>query len=257
MGSVTFPQDFKVAALMGLVQGVSGFVIAARAVDIQTIQPPLTIGAGNVLQLFAVAEESWEIVSSSGNDAAVGTGARTVAVQYLDADYILHTVVVVLNGITAVPIAADCFRHQLSTVLTAGSTTNNVGTLTLRVAGGGAVRAIVAPTFGVSRQGSFTTPANNRAYIQSTQLIIGKSTGPGVVADIHADVRDPSGVVRTGLDFTISEPGINLTFPSGISIPEKTTLVYDVAAVSANDTDVSVLTAGLLVDLSVLNWPLT
>lgn len=257
MSSINSPQDFSIAALCGYVQGVSALVIAARSSAIQILQAPLTVGSNNLIQLFAAGAESWEILSSSANDTAAGTGARTVAVQYLDADYLQRTVVVTLNGATPVAIAADCFRHQLTTVMSAGSTNNNVGNLTIRVAGGGATRAFMPLTFGVTRQGSFTVPAGHRAIIGSSQFIISKLTGLGTIGTLSATVRDPSGVVRQGLDFTLSEPGVNLAFPLNISVPEKSTLIYNVTAVSANDTDVSVLTSGLLINTSLLKWPQT
>ena len=255
--SISSPQDFKVAALIGLVQGVSQLAVLGRAFNIQTAEPPFTIGAGNVLQLFAAAEESWEIVSSSASDTAAGTGARTVLIQYLDGDYVSQQLTVTLNGLTAVPIASDCFRHQSSIVLTVGSTLSNVGQLTVRVAGGGATRAVALATHCSTRQASFTIPATHKAYIQSTAFTLGKVSGLGAIGSIAAMVRDPTGPVRLGQEFTIGEPGISLTFPSGLTLPEKTTLEYRVTDVSANGTDVSVITAGLLIDISVLKWPVT
>lgn len=254
---INAPQDFKVAALIGKVQGVSQAVIAARSSSIQTTEPPLTVGPGNVLQLFAAANESWEIVSSSAADTAAGTGARTVAIQYLDDTYIQQTALVTLNGVTPVFIAANCFRCQSIQTLTAGSGKTNAGTLTVRIAAAGATRALVAIGHSSSRQGSFTTPAGHSFYIQSTDYTVGRSTGPGVLAVVAAYLYDSANVRRLGLDFTIGEPGLPFNFPSGIVIPEKNTLEYQVTSVSANATDVSVLVAGLLVDTTLLKWPLT
>lgn len=254
---INFPQDFNVASLAGKVQGVSQLVIAGRSANIQTVDPPLTIGFGSGLQPFPSAQESWEILSSDANDTAAGTGARTVLVQYLDGNYAQQQALIVLNGVTPVAIAANCLRHQSSVVVTAGSGTVNAGTLTIRVADGGATRAIVGPTRGSARQGSFTIPDGFIGVIHSTAFIVGRSTGPGVLATIEAHLIDAQGVQRVGLDFTVSEPGLNLTFPGGISIPERNTLDYRVTAVSANGVDVSVLTSGFLVNVDTLQWPLT
>lgn len=254
--SISFPQDFKLAALIGKVQGVTQGIIAARAINIQTVNPPLTVGAGNVLQLFASANESWEIVSSNAADAAAGTGARTVLVQYLDDAYVQQQALITLNGVTPVAVAANCFRAQSIQVVTAGSGQTNAGTLTLRVAGAGATRAIVTIASSSSRIGSFTTPAGYVFYIQNTSYTVGRATGPGVLATIAAYLYS-NGVRRLGLDFTIGEPGIEFTFESGIVIPERTTLEYQVTAVSANGVDVSILASGLLVNTAILSWPIT
>lgn len=257
MALISSPQDFRVAALIGKVQGVSQAVIAARAANIQTIEPPLTVGAGNVLQLFAAANESWEIVSSSANDAAAGTGARTALIQYLDDAYTQQQALVTLNGATPVAIAANCFRHQSTQVVSAGSGRFNAGTLTIRVAGAGATRALVSIGHSSSRQGSFTVPADHSLYIQSTDYTVGRATGPGVLATIAAYLYDPAGVRRLGLDFTLGEPGIPFEFPSGILIPARNTLEYQILNVSANSVDVSILVAGLLVNTALIKWPTT
>lgn len=255
--SINSPQDFKVAALIGKVEGVSQAIVVGRSTNIQTTEPPLTIGFGNVLQPFATAAESWEIVSASANDTAAGTGARTVLVQYLDATYTQQQTIVTLNGITAVPIAADCFRHQSTQVITAGSGRFNAGQLTIRVAGGGASRALVLAAQSSSRQASFTVPLNHSFYIQNTGFAIGRATGPGVLAVIASFLYDVSGVRRTGLDFTVGEPGLPFEFASGILIPARNTLEYQIASVSANGVDVSVITSGLLINTAILKWPLT
>lgn len=255
--SVTFPQNFNAAVLLGKVEGVGALVIAGRSTNIQTAQTPITVGFGNALQPYAAANESWEIVSSSVNDTALGTGARTVLISYLDDTYIQRSALVTLNGTTAVSIAANCFRMQTAVVVTAGSGTSNAGQLTIQVAGGGASRAIVVAEKASSRQGSFTVPAGFVGIIYSTAFVVGRTTGPGVIAAIEAHLIDSTGVHRLGLDFTINEPGIPFAFASGVAIPEKTTLDYRVTAVSANGVDVSVLSTGHLVNSAGLTWPLT
>jgi len=93
--------------------------------------------AGGVLT-YATAGEQWEIVSDSANDAAAGTGARTVLVNYLDDNYLEQTEIVTLNGTTPVSfVATDAFRMQGASVLTWGTVDGtNLGNLTIRVVGG-------------------------------------------------------------------------------------------------------------------------
>lgn len=87
------------------------------------------------------------IASSSANDTALGTGARTVRIEYFDNDckgkYIEE---ITLNGTTAVNSVNSNIRYiDHIEVLTAGSGGKNAGTLTLYAAanaGGGAVGTI-------------------------------------------------------------------------------------------------------------------
>jgi hypothetical protein len=90
------------------------------------------------------------LVSSSANDTAAGTGARTVKVTYLD--YLgngPYSDIVILSGTTPVDtLKTDiCFIERVE-VITVGATGSNVGTITLKAAtaGGGATIGTIAPT---------------------------------------------------------------------------------------------------------------
>jgi hypothetical protein len=79
------------------------------------------------------------IASSSANDAAAGTGARTVLLTYLTSTGSgPFTETITLNGTSYVnTVATDiCFIESI-VVKTVGSTGSNVGTLTLKAATGG------------------------------------------------------------------------------------------------------------------------
>jgi len=118
-------------------------------------------GSGNMI--LPSAAESWEIVSSSVNDTAAGSGARTVLISSLDDDYGVQTPqVVTLDGQTPVALTGTHFRpHPLSAtstifVLTAGSKETNEGLITLRVSGAGATRSVILADSGASDAGSIS-----------------------------------------------------------------------------------------------------
>ena len=80
------------------------------------------------------------IVSASANDAAAGTGARTVRIYYMNATgATAGTEDVTLNGITAVNLVTTtkCFIERME-VLTAGSGSVNAGIITLKTGAAGA-----------------------------------------------------------------------------------------------------------------------
>lgn len=85
------------------------------------------------------------IASSSANDTAAGTGARSVSVTYLDQNMTgPFTVTVNLNGTTQVPITGSMCYIEKVVVATVGSGLSNAGILTIRTGGGATVGTIAA-----------------------------------------------------------------------------------------------------------------
>lgn len=91
------------------------------------------IGDG-VAGLSAGAGEALEVVSSSANDAAAGTGARTVTIIYLNPSGAVLSETVTLNGTSAVAtVATNIWRILDMWCASFGSGGTNAGTITLRV----------------------------------------------------------------------------------------------------------------------------
>lgn len=91
------------------------------------------IGEMAAMYVFPAAPMQMELVSASANDAAAGTGIRTVEIIYLDGDYNEKKEVVTLNGTTVVPtVATDIFRINAFRALTAGSGNVAAGAIQLR-----------------------------------------------------------------------------------------------------------------------------
>lgn len=86
--------------------------------------------------------------SSSANDAAAGTGARTILLTYLDQAFALRTESVTLNGTVAVAtVASDIAYVESITVTSVGSGGVSAGTITSHSnnsGGGTTVASIVA-----------------------------------------------------------------------------------------------------------------
>lgn len=114
---------------------------------------------------WPASDESWELVSSSVNDAAAGTGAQKVIVEYLDENFEELTTTVTLNGTTPVVVAPDGTRLNRMFIDDVGSNDVNEGTITLRVSGGGAARGIIIPDSGQTRRACYTVPVGFLAYI--------------------------------------------------------------------------------------------
>ena len=114
------------------------------------------------------------IVSASANDAAAGTGARTVRITYLDQTGAgPFTETVTLNGTTPVNTVSTtiCFVEEIE-VMTAGSTGSNVGILTLKAAtaGGGATIGTVGATDNRNIWAHHYVPTGKTCYVTGTLI---------------------------------------------------------------------------------------
>jgi len=112
------------------------------------------------------------IASTSANDTAAGTGARTVLISYLDTNFHSQTETITLNGTTKVATTNSMYRINTLIVLTAGTTGSNEGNLYIGLNSdtftGGAPDTEVFHTVGLGDNISFCgthTFSANKNYI--------------------------------------------------------------------------------------------
>jgi hypothetical protein len=127
-----------------------------------------------------------KISSSSANDAAAGTGARTVFVNGLDANYNEISETVTLNGQTSVNTVNSYLRFHYMEVRTAGSGGTAAGTI---YAGVGTVTSGVPATiyglitigYNTSAASMWTVPAGYTAYVTSATWTSANTTANIIV----------------------------------------------------------------------------
>lgn len=152
------------AALRAAPWGTSARRITATALAVGTDEVDVWEG-GSALVYPGVAAPL-EVVSSSPADDTNGVGARTILIEGLDADYSIQTESLPLMGLTPVAAARTYLRVLGIRVLAAGLGGQAAGTITLQLAGGGDVQALVTPeSFGISLASHFTIPAGKTAYV--------------------------------------------------------------------------------------------
>lgn len=145
-----------------------------------------------------------DLTSSSANDAAAGTGARTVKVYGLDANYKFATETVTLNGQTAVTTTGTFYRVFGIQVITTGTGRKNAGdiyavkTTTSTWTSGvpdtltsAACKVLVGENFGTS--GMFTAAAGQ--YYSLSTLHVGARAQAGRLEVVHGDPKATSGAV--------------------------------------------------------------
>lgn len=240
--------DFYTAVGLGMLSpDVRRVTALGNNPDVDTGTVPEDIWTGGGLYPFMTDATSLELVSSSASDAAAGVGARTVLISGLDANYVEQSSVITLNGTTAVALPVQYFRINQMMVLTAGSSESNVGTLTLRDAGGGTTRGLIPASIGITRQAVFTVPAGHTLSIHSILGSLNRVTGIDKNITIGFSFRSAVGVRRLTLEFSLSSavPYRHDGIP-GIVMAEKTDFSLRTTFSDSNDVDVTGAFLGLL-----------
>ena len=114
------------------------------------------------------------VVSTSGNDAAAGTGARTVVIEYLNGDLELSFEVITLNGLTPVTtVATDIRWVEALHIATTGSGKTAAGNIS--VTNGGTTYGRISANERTMHSSFFRVPAGKQLYI--TSMYGGSSSG--------------------------------------------------------------------------------
>jgi hypothetical protein len=140
-----------------------------------------TVWAQGGTYAYPASATVMKISSSSADDAAAGTGARTISIAGLDANYNEISETVILNGQTAVNTVNSYLRISRMFVVTAGSGATAVGTI---YAGTGTVTSgVPATVYGMIAIGAnqtqmafWTVPAGYTLYLMGTFFTSANST---------------------------------------------------------------------------------
>ena len=140
-----------------------------------------TIWTASSVYSYLSAASVLKISSASANDASAGTGARTLIISGLDANYNEISETVILNGQTAVNTVNSYLRVFSLKILTAGSGGSNAGIV---YAGTGTVTSGVPATvyaqieigYNDSAMAIWTVPAGYTAYVSSYSFTTNSST---------------------------------------------------------------------------------
>lgn len=185
--------DYYTALAKGLISGHTSFYslgynpnILSTTEDICEWSTTYVVPAAGGIQM--------RVISTSASDAAAGVGVRTVELHYLDANYAEQLETVTLNGVTPVnTVATNILRVNYFHTVTAGSTAQAVGDVTLENTGGTVKYAQISAGGNFSRHGFFTIPAGKTGYISGGYLSCGGTTSGRFV---RANLRTTSEIGR-------------------------------------------------------------
>jgi hypothetical protein len=193
---------------------------------------------------FPPAALQMTVSSTSANDTSAGTGARTIVVQGLDADYNEVTEIVTLNGQTAVTMTASLLRVNYAYVATAGSGNSAAGDIYIGT--GVVTTGVPATTYDIIKfdynnttTGSYTVPAGYTAFVSQGLFSAGQAGGSNQVQG-RLMTRGTDNIRRTPALTTLNNGVADYAFEYPLPVPEKTT-IEATAIGSANNNSVSSL----------------
>jgi len=192
-----------------------------------------------------------KISSSSASDTSAGTGARTISIAGLDANYNEISETVILNGQTEVNTVNSYLRISRMFVATAGSGATAVGTI---YAGTGTVTAgVPANIFGMiainanqTQMAFWTVPAGYTLYLMGVFYTSGNATA-NAWTNFQLIQRPLGGVFRQQSSTRTAGSGdFVLDFHTPISFAEKTDIEIRAVA-SAGASNVSAEFEGIYI----------
>ena len=171
---------------------------------------------------YLSSPETVAVTSSSGNDSATGTGARTVEVQGLNENYELITETLTVGGAAGVQTFIRVFRVK---VVTAGSVRVNIGTLSITSSDTSTVLAQIVIQGGSGTGQTFmslyTVPAGKTAYLTQWTVGAGKQN-TDAVCFLMAKPFDTDSAFNSKDMIAVSATTFSKNYVIPLMFPEKT-----------------------------------
>jgi len=241
-------EPFELQVARGQITGHRSVTVFGYNPDVD--QARVTVWPYTGIIPLPAAALQMKVSSSSANDTANGTGARTVYVAGLDANYREIEEIVTLNGQTDVLTVQSFLHINQAYVATAGTSLSAEGDIYF---GDGTVTAGVPATvydlikFDYNQRitGSYTIPAGFTGYASQGLFSAGQPGGSAQVSGRLMTVGT-DGVRRTIAITTVNNGASDYVFEYPERIPEKTTLEAT-AQGSSNNNSASAMFILLLV----------
>lgn len=229
-------EPFELQVARGQIQAHSVVTIAGYNSDVDTAWEMIT-PVGDLS--YPAAALQMTVSSDSTSDTSAGTGARTVLISGLDANYAVITETVTLNGQTAVTTTNSFLRVNSMLVTTAGTGLANAGIIYI---GTGVVTAGVPATvynlisigFNNTTSSQYTVPAGYTGYLTVARIGLAQDAGTTLITGRTRFVGT-NGIATTG-PIIVTNNGIStIDFPYPIAVAEKTRIQGEAIGGSVNN----------------------
>lgn len=239
---VTRPVDSELTIAAGLFSGYSIINKAGFNPDVDN-----AVATDDVWELGGVytgfptgAAETVDVFSDSINDTSAGSGARTIRIVGLDANYNDQSETLTLNGTTPVTSVNTYARVHTASIQTSGSSNQafNEGTITVRHTTTTA-NVFLSMRVGANQTNSsgYTIPAGYTGFLRHFLVSIIGSTQAQVEGFLWIRTFGASPRLRRPFSAGTNAP-FNEEIYGGISLPEKTDVIVRITAGTVNNTKV-------------------
>lgn len=202
-----FPQrNYALDTARGLVPGQSAVSKFGRNPDIDVGTEDIWSQGGTWVAPTAARVHA--IVSTSVNDTAAGTGARTLTVNGLNGSYVDTTETVTLNGTTPVNTVNSFVIIHRMVVVTVGSGTVNAGIITATAATDATVSSGIIIGKGQTQFCLYMIPAGYTAYL--TRFGGSMNGGANANCDLELFAKPFGGAWNLKGTITLGETGSNI-----------------------------------------------
>ena len=242
--------DFHTEVSKGLVPKHSLIHKFGHNLDIDTGTDPETVWSAGGLYVFPSSADTLKIISSDVDDNGTGTtGALTIKVQGLDANYDVIEEDFTLNGQTAVTGGKEFLRVYRAFVTSAGSSEYNEGVITINNSDDSITLASIPAEHGQTHMAVYTIPRNYKGYLTSFSGAMSKAIPSAAI--VLEMVFRKNGVKRIKQNIAIDTTGSTSFikyFDCPLLIEEKTDIYVNAKEVSANNSGVFSNFSIILVD---------
>ena len=176
-----------------------------------------------------------QVQSTDANDTAAGTGARTVQLEGLDANFEELIETIILDGLNSVNTVGEFIRLHRMSVLTGGTFNGAIGNIIAE--NDGVTVAQIVNGNNQTLMGVYTVPAGKTGFV-----VFGKtSCGKAADSKIKFFIRMLGSVFNVQHTANIYQNSYDYPFSAVPEVPEKTDI--DVRAVSTNPSGFEVTIA--------------
>jgi hypothetical protein len=210
-----------------------------------------TIWSRGGLYVYPTSAIQMKVSSSSADDAALGTGARTVSVQGLDQNYNEVAETITLNGQTEVLTTNTFIRVFRAFVITAGSGgtaagTIYVGTGTVTAGVPATVYAEIALGDNQTTMATWTVPAGYTFFVYRGTFSASSNNVSQYILGRFM-FRPFGGVFRNAADVTVNTGAIQYDFELPLALPEKSDIEAQAIALSGSNFYVTASFEGMYI----------
>lgn len=238
------PTDYNYEVALGRRQGATTWNKFGYNSDLDT-GTEIVAAFGGTFTILSAAS-TLTIVSSSTDDdgSPAGTGANTITITGIDANYAAQTEVVTLNGTTSVVTSSTWLGINRAAVSLSGSGQSNAGLITITATTGGSTQATIPVGEGTTQQAFFFTQADHIGLadtLTSNAEKLGGGGTPKVTFKgwLYNSVTNTKTLIYRKLLDTVTENTSTLVPSQPFVIPEKSCLYFE-ATTDLNDTTVAI-----------------